>query len=484
MTRGATTGAGRPSPPGALPAWWPARWYYGWALVGALGVTATVSYGILSYGFAAFITPMSAELGWSKAELTGAFSLAQLVAGAAAIPVGRWVDRHGARGLMTAGSLLAALLLVAWSQVRTLGAFYALWALMGVAMAAVLYEPAFAVIATWFRTGRSRALTVLTFLGGFASVVFVPLATVLVARQGWRAALLVLAALYALLTVVPHALLLRRRPDDVGLRPDGAPPTADDRRADDAARARDASGATAEGRAAVGTALRSPAFRWVVAAFTLSALTTTAVAVHLVPLLLERGHGAAFAGGAMGLLGLMALPGRLIFTPLGGRWPRGAVTASIFALSALALGILLATRSAVGVWVFVALFGAGFGAITPARAALVGDLVPPSAYGRVSGVLATVVSLARAAAPVGASLLYAAAGGPRRGYDAVLLALLLLCVCSAAAVLAADRAAAPWPGARARGGETDPRDAPLAPSSAVRTAPAMALAAERRTRAG
>lgn len=457
MTHAAPAGAPSGRSRHALPAWWPARWYYGWALVGALGLSATVSYGILSYGFAAFITPMGAELGWSKTQITGAFSLAQLVAGLAAIPVGRWVDRHGARGLMTAGSLLAALLLVAWSRVTSLGAFYALWALMGVAMAAVLYEPAFAVIATWFRARRSRALTVLTFLGGFASVVFVPLATVLVAGQGWRTALLVLAAIYVVLTVVPHALLLRHRPEDVGLAPDGAPAgTMDVARAAGTARAGEGGG-EAGARATARTTVRSPAFRWVVAAFTLSGLTTTAVAVHLVPLLLERGHGAAFAGGAMGLLGLMALPGRLVFTPLGGRRPRGAVTASIFGLSAVALAVLLTTRSAPGVWVFVALFGAGFGAITPARAALVGDLVPPSAYGQVSGVLALIVSLARAAAPVGASVLYALAGGPHHGYDAVLLTLLLLCVLSGVAVLAADRAAGRSAGAAACAATVDTR---------------------------
>jgi MFS family permease len=417
--------------PGRLPAWWPGRVYYGWALVGALGVTATISYGILSYGFAVFIAPMGAELGWSKTEITGAFSLAQLVAGLTAIPVGRWVDRHGARGVMTAGSVLAALLLVVWSRVHSLPAFYAVWALMGVAMAAVLYEPAFAVVATWFRQGRSRALTVLTFMGGFASVIFVPLATTLVAAQGWRAALVALAAAYAGLTVLPHALLLRRRPEDVGLTPDGVPSRATTS-GDVGTSARVPGEARASARAVVGSA----AFRRVAIAFTLSGLTTTAVSVHLVPLLLERGYGAAFAGGAMGVLGLMALPGRLIFTPLGGRWSRGVVTASIFALQALALTVLLTTRSTLGVWVFVALFGAGFGAITPARAALVGELVAPAGYGRVSGVLALIVSLARAAAPVGASLLYAA-GGMRLGYDAVLLALLALCGGSGAAVLGA-----------------------------------------------
>jgi MFS family permease len=207
-----------------VPGWWPRRVYYGWALVWTLGVTATASYGVLLYALAAFVAPMGAELGWSTARITGAFSLAQLVAGAAAVPAGRWVDRHGARALMTAGSALAALALAAWSLVESVAAFYALFALLGVAMAGVLYEPAFAVVATWFRRGRSRALTLLTFLGGFASVVFVPLATVLVERVGWRDALRWLAALYALLTVPAHALLLRRAPADLGLAPDGDGP--------------------------------------------------------------------------------------------------------------------------------------------------------------------------------------------------------------------------------------------------------------------
>jgi MFS family permease len=416
--------------------------YYGWALVVTLGVTATVSYGILSYGFAAFITPIGAELGWSKTQITGAFSLAQLVAGASAIPIGRWVDRHGARGLMTAGSVLATTLLVAWSRVDSLPAFYAVWALMGLAMAAVLYEPAFAVVTTWFRVRRSRALTVLTFLGGFASVIFVPLATMLVAGQGWRAALLWLAAILAVATVLPHAVVLRRRPADVGSTPDGIQ---DDDGEIGGAGARGIPNALRGTRrhaapaGALRAVIRGASFRWTAVAFTLSALTTTAVSVHLVPLLLERGYGAAFAGGAMGVLGLMALPGRLIFTPLGDRWPRGGVTASIFAFQALAVLVLLSTRSAAGVWVFVALFGAGFGAITPARAALVGELAEPAAYGRVSGVLALALSLARAGAPVGASLLYVATGGERHGYGAVLAVILALCVLSGAAVLAATR---------------------------------------------
>lgn len=414
----------------------PSRFYYGWILVLALGVTETVSYGILSYAFPVFLAPMEGELGWSRTALTGAFSVAALVSGLAAIPVGRWVDRHGARGVMTAGSVLAAAVLLGWSRVESLPAFYILAVGLGLAMAAVLYEPAFAVVANWFVMLRGRALTVLTFLGGFASVVFVPLASGLVEAHGWRAALLWLAGILTLVTVPLHALLLRRRPEDLGLEPDGGRcPWVP------AASPAEPSGLPAR------EAVRSTSFRWLSLAFGLSAVATTGVAVHLIPLLLERGYDATFAAAAMGMLGLMALPGRLVLTPLGSRWPRAAVTAAIFALSALGLTVLLGTRSALGVWVFVALFGAGFGAITPARAALVAELYGRESYATIAGTLALVLAVARAAAPVGLSLLYEAAGG----YDVVLWTLILLSLVCAAAVILAGTASPVASSALAKG---------------------------------
>lgn len=394
--------------------------YYGWVLVGALALTETISYGILAYAFPVFLAPMEAELGWSRTALTGAFSLAMLVSGLVAIPAGRWVDRRGPRALMTVGSLAAALLVLAWARVESLVAFYLIWTGIGVAMAAVLYEPAFAVIANWFVRHRGRALTVLTFLAGFASVIFVPLAAWLVQVQGWRAALVTLAAVLAVGTVLPHALLLRHRPQDLGLAPDGGLP------------------GTA-GPAMTGVersipaqvALRSASFRWLTLAFALATFASTAMFFHLIPFLTDHGHGAGFAAAAAGMIGIMALPGRLIFTPLGTRWPRPRVTAAIFALQALGVLVLLGVSGSAGVWLFVVLFGAGFGAITPARAALLAEAYGPAYYGSIGGVLALVLALARALAPVGASGLQATTGG----YAPMLWTLALLSGLATLAVL-------------------------------------------------
>ena len=106
---------------------------------------------------------MERDLGWSRAALTGAFSLALLCSGFAGPLIGRWVDRHGPRVLMTLGSTVAALLLLAWSRVASEPVFLLIFVGLGLAMGATLYEPAFAAIATWFSRYRARALTIITF---------------------------------------------------------------------------------------------------------------------------------------------------------------------------------------------------------------------------------------------------------------------------------------------------------------------------------
>jgi len=374
--------------------------FYGWIMLPAVALAQVTSWGILYYGFTVFLAPMGAETGWSPAALSGAFSLALAMSGLAAVPVGRWLDRHGPRLLMTAGSLASALLLVAWSRVTSLAAFYLIFAGIGICLATVLYEPAFWLVATWFRRRRGRALTLLTFIGGFASVIYVPLIAWLVRARGWREALLVLAALLAVGTIPIHALLLRARPADLGLVPDGTT----------GATADAGNAAVPERSTTVGEALRGPAFWFLAVAFFLATLATGAIFVHLIPYLVGQGYDPAFAAGAVGLIGIMGLPGRLVFTPLGGYLPRRWVTAGIFALQTVALVVLLTVHSRAGVVAFVVLFGAGFGAITPARAALIADFYGPAHYGRISSVLSLFLTGSRALAPVGAGLLYALGG--------------------------------------------------------------------------
>jgi len=309
---------------------------------------------------------------------------------------------------MTLGSALGAVLFLVWASVEDLWALYLVWVSIGLAMAATLYEPAFAVLAKWFERGRARALLLVTLAGGLASTIFLPLSAWLVESQGWRGALLALAAILALLTIVPHALVLRRRPEDLGLLLDGVEPTNSSQK--------EATHAPHEPRAEpksvpLGVALRGPDFWLLAAAFFLGTLSQAAVYVHLIPYLAERGYGLGSAATLTGLIGASQVLGRVLVTFLEGRLPRDAVTAGIFALQAAALLVLIQARSPLGVLVFVLPFGAASGAVTLARASAVAEFYGPEHYGSIGGVVGMFVTGARTLAPVGAGAMSAALGG-------------------------------------------------------------------------
>jgi MFS family permease len=418
----------------------PGGMYYGWVMLVALAFTQITSWGILYYGFAVFLKPTQRETHWTTAAMTGAFSLALLISGIAGPFVGRWLDRHGPRLLMTAGSCAAALLTIAWAMARTLWAYYLIWAAIGLVMAAVFYEPCFAAVAVWFVRYRSRALTILTFVGGFASVIYIPLISWLIRVHGWRTALVILAATLAILTIPVHALLLRHHPQDLGLEPDG----------EGGGKRQGAGGREGAAEMLPPAALRLPppersvpakmairsgSFRWLSAAFFLAFLANVAVTVHLIPYLTDHGFSSGFAASAAGLIGILALPGRLIFTPLGDILPRRFVAAGIFLFQTAGLVALLLVQSAAGVVAFVILFGIGFGAITPARAALIAEMYGPREYATISGVLALFVTGARALAPVSAGILYTAFGR----YEPVFWIITAVSVLAIAATLMIDR---------------------------------------------
>src|SRR5262249_29489045 len=153
------------------------------------------SWGTLFYAFSLFVVPMHESLGWSRSLLNGALSLGLLSTGIVALPVGAWIDRHDGRSVMTLGSLPVGLLLLAWAHAATTWVFYLLWLLLGVSMAGVFSEPAFAVIMAAFGPDYRRGITALTLVGGFASTVFMPVTQLLITAVGWRHALLVLGGL-------------------------------------------------------------------------------------------------------------------------------------------------------------------------------------------------------------------------------------------------------------------------------------------------
>ncbi|HEX4944664.1 MAG TPA: MFS transporter [Usitatibacteraceae bacterium] len=384
-----------------------------WGLVAALGVTQIVSWGSIYYAFAVVMESVQRELGTTAPATVGAYSVALLVSGLVAAPVGRHIDRHGARRAMTAGSVAAALLLAAFSQVTNATALYAVWAALGVAMGLTLYEPAFASLALVFRADLRKAITVLTLAGGFASTVFWPLTQWLASSLGWRDAMLVLAAINLFVCVPLHAIYLPARG-----RPTDAPPGA----ADDAA-----------GRARL---LADRRFRWLAVAFTLNMLAFAAVGLHLLAMLKEQGFAPEKAALLAALVGPMQVAGRIAefaFAPRVSPAKVGEIALFVFPI---ALAILaFAGGSAWGVIAFAVLYGASNGVMTIVRGTVPAEIWGREGYGGLTGLMATPVLLARAAGPFAAAGILALAGG----YRAVSLSLIAVGIVSWAAFAMAVR---------------------------------------------
>lgn len=372
----------------------PGGLYYGWILVVTLGVTTTISYGTTYYLFGVLVVPVNHAFGWSRASLSGAYALGTVLAGLLGVPIGRVVDRHGARALMTAGSALTGLMLFGLANVHALWQFYALWA-GGFALANGLtfYTVTFVVVANWFERRRGAAFALLTLLGGLASPTFIPLAGALIPRLGWRGTLVVLALVQWGIALPLHALVVRRRPEDRGLRPDG-----------DAHVSGPAS--TPMTGLSLGSALRRTAFWTLTAAYALAILASTVLLVHSVAYLIGCGYDAVLAAGIVGVVGLASLPGRFILNLLSDRV--GPQRLLGLCLVAQAAGVTLLLHGATLGWLaaYVLVYGAAFGAISPLRASVMADHFGRRAYGAITAVQGVPIALAGGLGPLAAGWLY------------------------------------------------------------------------------
>ncbi|WP_020519092.1 MFS transporter [Catelliglobosispora koreensis] len=350
-------------------------------LIAVLAITQTVGYGVVFYAFPVLLTPIARDLGLSTAAVTGALTAAIVAAAAASIPVGRWLDRHGGRTLLTVGSLCAALLVLAWSQVTTAWQLYAVFTLLGLAGATMLYEAAFPVIvAATAPQRRDKALLAVTIVAGFASSIFFPLTGLLLERFGWRTALMILAALLAVVTVPAHFLAVPGRREH---------------------RTRLAAAAPGAG---VGEALRDKTFWLLAAAFVVHAAAINAVGVLLVTYLRQAGHAATVAATLAGLLGILSVTGRVVLTGLSKRHGMATITAVVFGVQAVGAAALpFLGRSVAGAAACVVAFGLGFGVATIARPALLAARYGTTRYATIAGVMTVPVTLGKAGAPLAAA---------------------------------------------------------------------------------
>ncbi len=372
-----------------------------------LCVTEIVSWGVLYYAFPVLAPTISRDTGWSIGTITAAFSTGLIVAAVVGIPAGRLLDRFGPRPIMTAGSLLAVPSVLGIATAGSLTWFFAAWVLAGIAMAGVLYPPAFSALTRWWGPRRITALTGLTLAAGLSSTIFAPLTAVLVENTDWRSTYLVLAVVLAVITIPAHLFGLR-----------GAWP------APEAVQNLDHGDAAA--------VARSRPFLLLVAALGLGAFSAYAVIINQVPLLIERGLSTGTAAWALGLGGLGQVLGRLGYRALTGALGMRTQGIVVLAAGAATTAVLAVIPGPAVLLVAAAMLaGAVRGVFTLLQATAFSDRWGSTHYGRLNGLLSAPAMVATAVSPWAGAALAELFGG----YPPVFG--LLAAVAAVAALLAA-----------------------------------------------
>lgn len=362
--------------------------YEGWRVVTALGVVTIIAYGCSQYLFSLIVQPIATELGWSHAQIDGAYSWGLAVSAIAGLPVGALCDRYGARGVTAAGAAVLAASLAALTAVTTPLQFELTWgAGIGVGTALTYYPVSFTAVARWFRAERPRAFARLTFIGAFSSTIFFPLAGTLIARYGWRDALWLLAAVNVFVALPLAAGAVR-----------SAPP----------AGANDAHGD--EPSLTAGAAMRTLPFWSLTAALAVGYLASTAILAEHIAYLVSRGYPAVTVASVAGLLGIAYLPGRWLAGLGARRLAPNRLLAAVLVAESLGVAALAAQRGWAGVILYVAVFGAAYGAMAPVRGGLVAHFFGTASYGRITAFQNVPVALCAAAGPVIAGFVIDRAG--------------------------------------------------------------------------
>ncbi|MGI9336216.1 MAG: MFS transporter [Gammaproteobacteria bacterium] len=363
--------------------------------VSAIATAEILAWAGFYYSFPALLPHWEQALDWSKATLSGAFTLALVVSAVAAPLAGRLIDRGHGAPLLTSSVVAGALLLAVLSQVNHAWQFYAIWAALGLVMAGALYEPCFAHLTHILGAGARAAITTVTLIAGFAGTVAFPTAHWLAESFGWRNAVLGFALLAGL--VASPLMWFGARAGTV--------------REQTPVRARVRLDSEMLSRA-----MRKATFWLLAIAFAMVALNHGMLITHLLPLLEERSIAPALAVLAASMIGPMQVVGRIAMLAAGTRLSIATVCVVSFLFMTGAAGLLYAAATIpILVLGFVLLQGSGYGVTSITKPVVTAEFLGREGFGAISGVQATAYMGAFAAAPALGAFLW-----EHGGYDLVI----------------------------------------------------------------
>jgi MFS family permease len=407
------------------------RIFYGWIIVAVSFVTLFLVVGT-RFSLGIFFVAILEEYHWTRGETAGAFSTMMVVHAVFSLAVGVLFDWLGPRKLFPLGGLAIAIGFAACSQIRSIWQLYLfLGGISAVGVSTLAFVPHMALVPNWFVRRRGTATGIVYAGIGGGQLALAPLIQGMVASIGWRAAFLVLAGLILLVVVPLTAIFQRRRPEEMGLRPDGIPPT-ESPAPRELVHHRSAQGAPEKTDDwTIWRAMRTPQFWLLMVTGTGLGMNLNTLMVHQMAFLTDVGYSKFLGASLLGVVGGLRSVGGLSLGSLSDRVGR-EMAYSLGSLAAF-IGVMLLTSiqdtsQPWRLYLFVLMYGLGYGALGPVYAAATADLFPGRHLGTILGVLEAGYGLGGAFGAFMAGYLYDQLGHYTVSFSLVLGAIALSCV--------------------------------------------------------
>jgi len=376
--------------------------YYGWIILG-LSLVAMALAHLARNSFSAFYVEILDEFGWSRAETAGIFSISLIVYGITGPFAGTLVDRFGPKRVLLVGGTILSLATMLCSRAHTIFHFYILFGLAGaIGTSLIAYPASAAVLPHWFVRRRGLAFGIL--LSGWGiSFLLIPLVQYLIRRFGWRTSFILVGVFIGAILLPLAALLSRRRPQDMGLLPDGIrPPEKTEATRDSTERQVKVDKEWVSINWTLRKATRTHRF-WLIffSFFCIFGFVPYLVVVHQIALMRDAGFSTMFAASIVGLSGLMTVVGNVsgFLSDRIGREQTFTLGCFIWILGLVMLLLLEKFSHSWMPYLYAALFGLGMGVCDPILGAALADMFHGDHFGSINGFMTVAFGLGGTVGP-------------------------------------------------------------------------------------
>jgi OFA family oxalate/formate antiporter-like MFS transporter len=373
------------------------KFFYGWIIAGFASLVMVVCFGV-QYSFGIFFKSLIGEFGWTRAAISGIFSLYMVTRAVFSVVMGYFSDQWGPRLTVAIGGMSMGLGLLLSGQVKALWQLYLLYGGMGGLGAACFYVPLASTLSKWFMKKRGLVLGIFTAGVGLGAVIFSPLIEFLISTYNWRSSYIVLG-LITLVTVLTSALLIRQNPEAMGLRPNGETvshelmPELNPRH-------------DTEKGYSLGKAILTTPFWVLLVIEIMNYMSTITPMVHIVPYATDAGVSPMVSAGILAVIGGFSILGRLMVGGISDKWGAKNLLPLTFIGESVMLLFLILSNGATMFYIFAIIFGLAYGGSVPLIPVITASHFGLGSMGAIFGVISFGGILGGAFGPFMAGYIY------------------------------------------------------------------------------